>query len=100
MIALVFAFSTLCAEPTPLEIDGSVKKKTSDKNIRLVHAEIPTDTSDLAQIRYRILQAMLTTRGRIWTYEGEGDGFFLARFDYRGNSTLMRIEYNEQLVQL
>jgi hypothetical protein len=33
-------------------------------------------------------------------YESEGDGYILARFDYRGNTTVMRIEYSEKLVQL
>ena len=102
LIILVFAFGlgAASAEPTPLVIDSKVKPRSSKGHIEAVHLEIPTNTSDLREIRLRIVDGMLKTRGRIWTFVGEGDGYILARFYYRGNTTVMRIEYNEQLVQL
>jgi len=43
---------------------------------------------------------MLSTKGYKWLFEGEGQGYILARFDYRGDTNIMRIEYNKSLVQL
>lgn len=88
------------ARPMPLDLDKSVKNSSSKRYIRAVHLEIPMNTSDLQRIRLGIIDGMLRTKGRIWTYEGEGDGYYLARFDYRGNAVIVRIEYNEQFVQL
>jgi hypothetical protein len=65
-----------------------------------VHLEIPTNTSDVQKIRFAIIEGMLQTKGRAWTFEGEGDGYILARFDYRGHTIVMRIEYNQELIQL
>jgi len=87
-------------EPGPLVIDKSSKGRTSNGNIAAVHQEMSTGTTDLRKIRLAIVNGMLETRGRVWTYEGEGDGYILARFDYRGHTIVMRIEYNQELVQL
>ena len=97
---LLLSFGLSAAEPGPLVIDKKIKPKSSNKHIEAVHLEIPIQAADLGQVRLNIIDGMLKTRGRIWTYEGEGDGYILARFDYRGNITVMRIEYNEQYVQL
>jgi len=87
-------------EPGPLVIDKSSKGRTSDGNIAAVHQEMTTGTTDLRKIQLAIVNGMLETRGRVWTYEGEGDGYILARFDYRGHAIVMRVEYNQELVQL
>lgn len=100
LVTLVLAFGVVSAEPGPFEVDKSVKNSSSKKYIRSVHLEIPTNTTDMQKIRLGIIDGMLLTKGRVWTYEGEGDGYFLARFDYRGNVLIVRIEYNEQFVQL
>jgi hypothetical protein len=81
-------------------IDKSSRGRASDGNIEAVHQEITTGTTDLRKIRLAIVNGMLETKGRTWTYEGEGDGFILARFDYRGHTIVVRIEYNQALVQL
>lgn len=91
--------SSLQAEPVPLEIK-KVKPKSSDRYINAVHKEIVTTTDDLNKIRYAILEGMLTTKGIAWLYDGEGEGYILARFTYRGDTNVMRIEYNQSLVQL
>jgi len=102
-IALI-AFITCCgvamAAPKPFVFDKNVRNRTNASPIKKVHLEIPTNTTDLAKTRYAIIQGMLQTKGRSWTFEGEGDGYILARFDYRGHTIIMRIEYNEELIQL
>ncbi|MGS0676692.1 hypothetical protein [Shewanella sp. 30m-9] len=88
------------AAPSTLEIDDNIQPKSSDRYIRAVHKEVETNTDDLNKIRYAILEGMLTTKGFAWVYQGEGDGYILARFDYRGDTNVIRIEYNSSLVQL
>ena len=100
LIVLIIGFSIANAAPSPFSFDKKVKPHASEKYVRAVHEELPTNNASIETIRYRIVEGMLKTRGRVWTYEGEGDNFILARFDYRGNTTVMRIEYDEQLVQL
>lgn len=87
-------------DPSPLVIDKSKRGRVSDGNIEAVHQEIVAGTTDLRKIRLAIVNGMLETKGRVWTYEGEGDGYILARFDYRGHTIVSRIEYNQALVQL
>jgi hypothetical protein len=99
VVLLCWAASAL-ADPGPLVIDKSGKGRTSAGNIEGVHLEIATGTTELRKIRLAIVNGMLQTKGRVWTYEGEGDGYILARFDYRGHTIVTRIEYNQALVQL
>jgi hypothetical protein len=87
-------------DPAPLVIDKSKRGRASDSKIESVHQEITTGTTDLRKIRLAIVNGMLETKGRVWTYEGEGVGYILARFDYRGHTIVVRIEYNQALVQL
>lgn len=99
-IILLCWLSTAMAEPGPLVVDKKVRKMAKARHIESVHLEIPTNTTDLAAIRYAIVQGMMVTKGRIWTYEGEGDGYIIARFDYRSHTIAVRIEYNEEWIQL
>ncbi len=50
--------------------------------------------------RLAIIDGMLNTKGIAWVFEGEGEGYILARFDYRGDTNVIRIEFDEKLVQL
>lgn len=100
IIALLACTGLAMAAPTPLVVDKSVKKSVREKHIKAVHLEIPTGTSDLAKIRYAIVQGMMLTKGRVWTFDGEDDGSILARFDYKGHTIAVRIEYDEELVQI
>ncbi len=100
LIAFLACCGVALAEPAPLVIDKKVRNRSGPGAIKDVHLEIPTNTADLVKIRYAIIQGMLQTKGRAWTFEGEGDGFILARFDYRGHTIAMRIEYNQELIQL
>ncbi|MCE9686884.1 hypothetical protein LZP73_11840 [Shewanella sp. AS16] len=97
--ALVLATPAMAA-PSPLIIDKNVRPKSSNGRINAVHKEIPTMGADLNKVRYGILEGMLETKGFSWVYDGEGEGYILARFDYRGDTNVMRIEYDENYVQL
>ena len=88
------------AEPSALIIKQNTQPKSSDRYIRAVHQEIETNNIGLEKTRYAILVGMLNTKGFAWVYDGEGKGYILARFDYRGDTNVMRIEYDESLVQL
>lgn len=98
---LLLGLSTsVAAAPSMLEIKSNIKPKSSDRYIRAVHKEIETNNIGLEKTRYAILEGMLSTKGFPWVYDGEGDGYILARFDYRGDTNVIRVEYDESLVQL
>ena len=96
----LLSLSNVYAEPSKFVFDESVKPRSSEKYIKAVHEEMYTSTDNIDTIRYQILQGMLNTRGYKWLYDGEGDGFILARFTYRGDTNIIRIEYNKSMVQL
>ena len=101
LIVVLVSWTTVAlADPGPLVIDKSKRGRESDRHIEAVHQEIATGTTDLRKIRLAIVNGMLETKGRAWTYDGEGEGYILARFDYRGHTIVTRIEYNQELVQL
>lgn len=100
MLVLLGWAAGALGDPAPLVIDKSKRGRVSVDTIEAVHLEIPTGTTDLAKIRLAIVNGMLQTKGRVWTYEGEGSGYILARFDYRGHIIVSRVEYNQELVQL
>ena len=101
LIIVLFGWTAgVLADPAPLVIDESKRGRASKGDIAAVHQEMVTGTTDLRKIRFAIVNGMLATKGRVWTYEGEGDGYILARFDYRGHTIVVRIEYDQALVQL
>jgi len=97
---LYFTSLLVIAEPSVLVIQKSVKPKSFDYKINAVHKEIAVSADNLASVKLAILDGMLNTKGYKWLFEGEGQGYILARFDYRGDTNIMRIEYNKSLVQL
>ncbi|MGL5146287.1 MAG: hypothetical protein ACRC7Q_02150 [Plesiomonas shigelloides] len=101
-LTALFLLSTATAQaaPGPLHIDQSIKDKSSDKYIRAVHQEISAEGRSLTELRLGILQGMIHTKGFAWVYDGEGEGYLLARFDYRGDVVLLKIEYDDKYVQL
>lgn len=98
-LGVIMSFNTF-AVPSKLEINTKIKPKSSERYIKAVHKEIETSGANLEAIKYAILEGMLTTKGYKWLFEGEGDGYVLARFDYRGDTNVMRIEYDKDLIQL
>lgn len=101
LVLSLYGFSAASlASPAPLVIKDDIKPKTWDRYIRAVHQEIPVRTDNLNKVRYAILQGMLNTKGFSWVYDGEAEGYILARFDYRGDTNVIRIEYDTSWVQL
>jgi len=100
LIAFLACCGVAMAAPERLVFDKNVRNRTNASPIKKVHLEIPTNTTDRVKIRYAIIQGMIRTKGRTWTFEGEGDSYILARFDYRGHTIIMRIEYDGELIQL
>ncbi|QYJ90958.1 hypothetical protein K0H81_05045 [Shewanella halotolerans] len=99
-LSLLALSPLVLAQPSTLTIKQNTQPKSSDRYIRAVHQEIETHNIGLEKTRYAILMGMLNTKGFAWVYDGEGEGYILARFDYRGDTNVMRIEYDESLVQL
>ncbi|AZQ11699.1 hypothetical protein [Shewanella khirikhana] len=101
-LAALFLLGSAAAQAAPgmLNIDQSINGKTSDKYIRVVHQEIPAEGRSAPELRLGILQGMINTKGFSWVYDGEGDGYIMARFDYRGDVVLLRIEYDDKYVQI
>ncbi|MCG9720787.1 hypothetical protein [Shewanella sp. Isolate7] len=99
-LSLLALSPLVLAQPSTLTIKQNTKPKSSDRYISAVHKEIETNNIGLEKTRYAILMGMLNTKGFAWVYDGEGEGYILARFDYRGDTNVMRIEYDESLVQL
>lgn len=100
VLLILLGCDGLNAAPSEFVYDKSVKPRSSESRVNSVHQEMQTRTKDLSKIRYQILEGMLTTKGYRWLFDGEGDGYILARFTYRGDTNIIRIEYNESLVQL
>ncbi len=96
----LFLSGSILAEPSEFLIEKSDKRHSRERHIRAVHDVMKTSTTNIHKIRYQILEGMLNTRGYRWLFDGEGDGYILARFTYRGDTNVMRIEYNQSLVQL
>ncbi|KIO37570.1 hypothetical protein DB48_04105 [Shewanella sp. cp20] len=99
-LSLLALSPLVLAQPSTLTIKQNTQPKSSDRYISAVHKEIETNNIGLEKTRYAILMGMLNTKGFAWVYDGEGEGYILARFDYRGDTNVMRIEYDESLVQL
>jgi hypothetical protein len=100
MLVILMISGAAGAEPEPLVVDKKIHGRANVGAIKKVHLEIPTNGASVAKTRFLIVEGMLRTKNRAWTYEGEGDGYILARFDYRGHIIVMRVEYNENLIQL
>ena len=98
--SIFFLSSQALAEAQVLVVDKTAKPSTKAKHIEGVHKEIFVKGLSEDKIKYLILQGMLSTKGYAWGYEGEGEDYILARFDYRGNTVVMRIEYTDEMIQL
>lgn len=100
LLALVGASGATLADPAPLVIDNSVNGMGNPRHIKNVHRELKTGGKGLDSIRAAIRSAMSEAKGGPWIEQDEGEGFILARMQYRDNSMTLRIEYNEEFVQL
>ncbi|MBQ4835172.1 hypothetical protein [Pseudoalteromonas luteoviolacea] len=96
----VLSYSSISsAAPTPFEYKHH-PKAVSEKRMRAVYSLIQHSSDNQHKVRWAILNAMSQTRGPAWLLEGEGDGYILARWDYKGHAIIHRIEYNDKAVQI
>ncbi len=70
------------------------------KSVRSIHAPIPTQGASLQGTRLAILYGMHNNKAIKWVYEGETPNSVMARWDYRGNSVLARIVYDQNQIQI
>ncbi len=87
------------AEPTVFEYQ-KVSGGVSAKKMKAIYDLIPNPTGNSKKARLAILKGMQQTKGVAWLVEGEGDGYVLARWDYKGHAIIHRIEYNDDAVQI
>ncbi|TQF70311.1 hypothetical protein [Pseudoalteromonas luteoviolacea] len=96
----VLSYSTISsAAPTPFEYKD-LRKGASEKKMRSIYSLIKHSSDNPQEVRLAILNAMSQTKGTPWLLEGEGDGYILARWDYKGHAIIHRIEYDEKAVQI
>ena len=99
-ITSVFMTSTSLGAPSPLIVDKKQKPMASAGHIAAVHQEIENPHKSAKMARLAILRGMYFNRGIAWLMENEGPGFVTARFDYKGDTIIIRAEYNDDLIQL
>lgn len=90
---------TALAQPSEFEYQ-KVSGGVSEKKMRAVYDLIPNPTGDVKKARLAIFKAMQNTKGTAWLLENEGDGYVLARWDYKGHAIIHRIEYTADAVQI
>ena len=100
IVVPVLFTATLQAEPSALVVDEKAKPKVRSSHIAAVHEEIENPSGSREMARLAVLKGMLNTKGMDWLYEGEGPGYILARWDYRGDTIILRVEYNQNLIQI
>jgi hypothetical protein len=100
--AILLSTATLNAMAAP---EAFVYKKprlgaVSESKMRNVYDLIENRSGSAAKARLAILTAMLNTKGTPWLLLEEGEGYLLARWDYKGHTIFHRIEYNANAIQI
>lgn len=75
-------------------------EREMSRKVRSIHAPIPTLGASLQGARLAILYGMLNNKGIKWVYEGETSNSIIARWDYRGDSVVANIVYDENQIQI
>lgn len=88
------------AAPEPFVYKRPAKGAASKSKMQDVYDLIPNPSGSAAKARLAILTGMLNTKGTSWLLLGEGDGYVLARWDYKGHTIFHRIEYTADAVQI
>lgn len=98
LLALNSAFSV--AAPEEFVYKKPSLDAASESSMRRVYDLINNPTGSAEQARLAILSGMLKTKGAAWVLEQEGEGYVLARWDYKGHTIFHRIEYTDKAVQI
>ena len=83
----------ICALPAHAEREMS-------RRVRSIHAPIPTLGASLQGAKLAILYALLKNKDIKWMYESETKNSIMARWDYRGDSVLANIVYDQNQIQI
>ena len=100
LIIICSAGFNASAAPELFQYNRPAKGAVSESKMRNVYDLIPNPSGDKAKARLAILTAMLNTKGSPWLLVEEGEGYLLARWDYKGHTIFHRIEYNDRAVQI
>ncbi len=98
--ALALHLNPVSAAPEPFIYEKPGRGAVAEYRMRAIYDLIPNPTQSAAKARLAILTGMQKTKGTPWMLESEGDGYILARWDYKGHAIYHRIEYNEKSVQI
>jgi hypothetical protein len=99
ILLLSISFNAMAA-PEPFVYKRPAKGAVSESKMRDVYDLIPNNTGSAAKARLAILTGMLNTKGTPWLLLEEGEGYLLARWDYKGHTIFHRIEYTANAVQI
>lgn len=88
------------AAPEPFVYQKPAKGAVSEAQMRGIYDLIDNPTGSAAKARLAILTGMLATKGAAWVLEEEGEGYVLARWDYKGHTIFHRIEYTDAAIQI
>ncbi|EKE75499.1 hypothetical protein [Gallaecimonas xiamenensis] len=88
------------AKPEPFVYQKPGRGAVSESKMRGVYDLIPNPSHSAAKARLAILTGMQKTKGTAWLLEDEGEGYVLARWDYKGHAIFHRIEYDADGVQI
>lgn len=100
IIVLCSAVFKVSAAPEPFVYKRPAHGAVSESKMRDVYDLLPNPSGNSAKARLAILTAMLNTKGTPWLFIAEGEGYILARWDYKGHTIFQRIEYSNQAVQI
>ena len=100
LILMLSVAGSATAAPEPFVYNKPAKGAVSKSKMRAVYDLIPNQTGSAEKARLAILTGMLNTKGTPWLLLAEGDGYLLARWDYKGHTIFHRIEYTADAVQI
>lgn len=101
-LSLLLGSSVSAAELTPFVFDTSIapRNRSRESHIRAAHEAIENVRGNRHAARLAILYSMDGKTGARWTMEEEGLGYLIARNDIKGNTMLVRVEYDERYIQI
>ncbi|QGX39533.1 hypothetical protein [Permianibacter aggregans] len=102
IVGVLWGASVSAAELTPFAFDASIAPgdRSRESQIRAAHEAIENGGGNRHAARLAILYSMDGKTGARWTMEEEGQGYVIARNDIKGNTLLVKVEYDERYVQI
>ena len=79
---------------------AALAKEEMSRHTREIHGPIPLNGATLQQARRAILLGMYYNKGLKLTYEGETANIVTARWDYRGDTVVLDVRYDDKQIQV